>query len=286
MKGSKVAIVAGIGGIVTAIAVGIVLALTQTSSSNELVSNFPIRVDFARVVPYENRTNYPDFTRGYVMNIRLFYSEEGPPRPFYLLLTQQGETWDRVTDPEQWVKQKYHGFEVLSSSKEFDLFTEYYPFDSSLLPYQMRLYCSNCTEQWSEPQIVWQGVDNRITKLKVFSVRQGVQFYNVVFVLANSQIDTLPASGTVEFRLTDSIGVSLFETQFKVKNTDFRPADEPIRLLRVPMGGKAYLGFSFPADQITPSPSGKTTGFAFLNFILEDGRILSGGTRGVKLPPI
>ncbi len=283
MKGIKVAIFAGVA---AAIAVGIVLALTQTPSSNEPVSSFPIRVDFARVVPYENGTNYPEVTRGYVMNIRLFYSEEGPPRPFYLLLTQQGETWEGVTDPEQWVKQKYHGFEVLSSSKEFDLFTEYYPFDSSLLPHQMRLYCSSCTQQWSEPQIVWQGVDTRITKLKGLSVREGVQFYNVGFVLGNDQIDTLPASGTVEFRLTDSIGVTLFETSFKVKDTDFRSADEPIRLLRVPMGGKAFYGFSFPTDQITLSPSGKTTGFAFLSFILEDGRVLSGGTRGVKLPPI
>ena len=284
MRGSRVAIIAGI---IAAIGVGVALALTQVPvSKTEPVSNFPIKVDFARVIPYENSTNPAEITRGYVMNIRLLYSDEGPPRPFYLLLLKQGEKWDQLTSPQEWVKQKHHGFEVLSSSKQFDLFTEYYPFDSSLLPSEMRLYCEKCTEQWSNPEIVWQGVDNRITKIKGLLVREGKDVYTIGFVLANDQIDTLPARGTVEFKLTDSIGVSLFETRFKVKDTDFRPANDPIRLLRVPMGGKAFYQFSIPTEQISPSPSGKTDGFAFLGFILDDGRVLSTGTKGVKLPPL
>jgi len=284
MRSSRVAIIAGI---IAAIGVGVALALTQVPvSKTEPVSNFPIKVDFARVIPYENSTNPAEITRGYVMNIRLLYSDEGPPRPFYLLLLKQGEKWDQLTSPQEWVKQKHHGFEVLSSSKQFDLFTEYYPFDSSLLPSEMRLYCEKCTEQWSIPEIVWQGVDNRITKIKGLLVREGKDVYTIGFVLANDQIDTLPARGTVEFKLTDSIGVSLFETRFKVKDTDFRPANDPIRLLRVPMGGKAFYQFSIPTEQISPSPSGKTDGFAFLGFILDDGRVLSTGTKGVKLPPL
>lgn len=283
MKGSRIAVIAGIA---AAVAVGIALALTQVPASEEPVSNFPIKVDFARVIPYENLTNSLNITRGYVMNIRLLYPEEGPPRSFYLLLARQGEKWDQLTSPQEWVKQKYHGFEVLSSSKQFDLFTEYYPFDSSLLPFQMRLYCEQCTEQWSEPEIVWQGADQRISKIVPLFVRDGIEYYNVAFALGNDQIDWLPARGTVEFKLTDSIGVTLFQTRFSVKETDFRPSSDPIQLLRIPMGGKSSYEFRFPTDQITPSPSGKTTGFAFINFILEDGRALSTGMKGVKLPPL
>jgi len=284
MQGSRVAIIAGI---VAAAAVGVALVLTQgPANKEEPVSSFPINVDFARVIPYENSTNFPKTTRGYVMNIKLLYPEEGPPRPFYLLLLKQGESWDQLTSPQEWVKQKHHGFEVLSSSKQFDMFTEYYPFDSTLIPSQMRLYCESCAEQWSNPEIVWQGADTRITKIRGILVKEGKEVYTIGFALGNNQIDTLPASGTVEFRLTDSIGVSLFETKFDVKDTDFRPANDPIKLLRVPMGGKASYQFSIPTEQITPSPSGQKTGFAFINFILEDGRILSGGIKGVKLPPL
>ncbi len=280
-----IGIIAGI--VVAAVAVGVVLVLMQKpADNNDEDSNFPIKVDFARVIPYENSTRYPNVTRGYVMNIRLLYPEEGPPRPFYLLLLKSGESWDQLTSPQEWVKQKYHGFEVLSSSKQFDLFTEYYPYDSMLLPPEMRLYCGNCTQQLSSPEIVWQGVDNRINKIKGLFVKEGKETYTVAFALGNDQIDTLPADGTVEFKLTDSLGVSLFETNFKVKQSDFRPANDPIRFLRVPMGGKASYGFSIPTDQITLSPSGKTTGFAFLSFILEDQRVLTVGTRDVKLPPI
>jgi hypothetical protein len=285
MKGSMVAIIAGI--VVVAVAVGVVLVLMQKPADDkEEGSNFPIKVDFARVIPYENSTNYPNVTRGYVMNIRLLYPEEGPPRPFHLLLLKSGESWDQLTSPQEWVKQKHHGFEVLSSSKQFDLFTEYYPYDSMLLPSEMRLYCGNCTQQFSNPEIVWQGVDNRITKIKGLFVKEGKETYTVAFALGNDQIDTLPTDGTVEFRLTDSIGVSLFETSFKVKQSDFRPANDPIRFLRVPMGGKASYGFSISTEEIKLSPSGKTTGFAFLSFILEDERVLTVGTRDVKLPPI
>ena len=285
MLGSRIAIVAGIAA--AAVAVGVALVLMQVpTSKDEPALNFPIKVDFARVIPYENSTNYPTVTRGYVMNIRLLYPEEGPPRPFYLLLLRQGESWDRLTSPQEWVKQKYHGFEVLSSSRQFDLFTEYYPFDSNLLPFQMRLYCENCKEQWSNPEIVWQGVDDKITKIRGLAVKEGKEFYSVGFALGNSQLDMLPASGTVEFRLTDSIGVSLFDTKFDVKDTDFRSPNDPIRLLRVPMGGKAYYEFGIPTEQIQFSPSGQKTGFAFIAFILEDGRILSTGIKGVKLPLI
>jgi len=283
MRGSRIVIIAGI---IAAAAVGVALALSLPAGKDESVSNFPIKVDFARVIPYENSTNYPNVARGYVLNIRLLYSEEGPPRPFYLLLLKQGESWDQLTSPEEWVKQKNHGFEVLSSSKQFDLFTEYYPFDSALIPSHMRLYCGSCTEQWSDPELVWQGVDTRITKIKGLFVREGKEFYDIAFALGNDQIDTLPASGTVEFKITDSLGVSLFETRFTVKNTDFRAPSDPIKLLRVPMGGKASYGFSIPTEQITLSPSGKTTGFAFINFILDDGRVLSAGSKGVKLPPL
>lgn len=284
MRGSRIAIIAGIA---TAVAIGVVLALMQVPvSKDEPVSNFPIKVDFARVLPYENSTEYPKVTRGYVMHIKLSYGEEGPPRPFYLLLLKQGESWDHLTSPQEWVKQKHHGFEVLSSSKEFDMFTEFYPFDSTLLPFQMRLYCEQCTEQWSNPEIVWQRVDEKITRIRGLLVKEGKEFYDIGFALGNSQIETLPASGTVEFRLTDAVGVSLFETKFDVKDTNFRAVNDPIQLLRVPMGGKAFYEFSIPTEQIKSSPSGQKTGFAFIAFILEDGRILTTGTKGVKLPPI
>ncbi len=285
MKGSRIGIIAGI--IVAAVAAGVALALTQTPSDDEeLVSNFPIRVDFARVLPYENATSYPNVTRGYAMHIRLLYPQEGPPRPFYLLLAKQGESWDQLTTPEEWVKQKNHGFEVLSSSKQFDLFTEYYPFDSTLLPFHMRLYCASCNETLSNPEIIWHAADTKITKIKGLFVSEGEELYSIGFALGNNQIDTLPASGTVEFVLTDSIGVSLFETRFNVKDTDFRPANDPIQFLRIPMGGKASYGFSIPTEQIKPSPSGKTTGIAFLSFVFEDGRAISTGTKDVKLPLI
>jgi hypothetical protein len=279
------AIIAGVAAAV--VAAGVVLALTQMpSSKDEPTSNFPITIDFARVLPYENSTNPAKVTRAYVMNIKLLYPEEGPPRPFYLLLLQQGESWDQLTTPQEWVKRKYHGFEVLSSSKKFDMFTEYYPFDQSLLPLEMRLYCEQCAEQWSNPQMVWQKADERITKIRGILVHEGSETYAVGFALGNNQIDTLPASGTVEFRLTDAIGVTLFETKFDVKKTDFKRPNDTIRLLRVPLGGKAFYEFSIPTAEIKPSPSGQETGFAFVNFILEDGRILSGGTKGVKLPPL
>ena len=284
MRSSRIAIIAGIA---AAVAIGVVLALTQVPvSKDEPVSNFPIKVDFARVLPYENSTEYPKVTRGYVMHIKLSYGEEGPPRPFYLLLLKQGESWEQLTNPQEWVKQKHHGFEVLSSSKEFDMFTEYYPFDSTLLPFQMRLYCEQCTEQWSNPEIVWQRVDEKIARIRGLLVKEGKEFYYIGFALGNSQIETLPASGTVEFRLTDAVGVSLFETKFDVKDTDFKQAVNPLQLLRVPMGGKAFFEFSISTDQIKPSPTGQKTGFAFIAFILEDGRILTTGTKGVKLPSI
>ncbi|MGH9876905.1 MAG: hypothetical protein ACRD5H_04650 [Nitrososphaerales archaeon] len=284
MKGSRIGIIVGI--IAAAVAVGVVLALTQTQKEEEPVSNFPIKIDFARVLPYENATSYPNVTRGYAMHIRLLYPQEGPPRPFYLLLAKQGESWDQLTTPEEWVKQKNHGFEVLSSSKQFDLFTEYYPFDSTLLPFQMRLYCASCNETLSKPEIIWHAADTKITKIKGLFVSEGEERYSIGFALGNNQIDTLPASGFVEFVLTDSIGVSLFETRFNVKDTDFRPANDPIQFLRIPMGGKASYGFSIPAEQIKPSPSGKTTGIAFLSFVFEDGRAISTGTKDVKLPLI
>jgi hypothetical protein len=282
MKGSIIII----GIIAAAVAVGAVVAFTSTQPEKEEVeSNFPIRVDFARVIPYENSTSYPNITRGFVMNIRLLYGEDGPPRPFYLLLAKQGESWDQVTDPEQWVKQKNHGFEVLSSSKEFDMFTEYYPFDSAQLPAEMRLWCGVCEEKWSKPEIVWQGVDERIAKIRGFLVTEGTEKYTGAFALGNSQIDSLPAKGMVGVRITDGIGVSLYEKQFEVQPQDFKVDDSPIRLLRVPMGGRAYCLFEIPTSEIKFSPTGQKEGVAFMNFMLEDGRILSANAP-VKIPPL
>lgn len=281
----KMAVFGGIAA--AAVAIGVVIALTATPAEDESSSNFPIKVDFARVIPYENRTNFPEVTRGYVMHIRLLYGEEGPPRPFYLLLSPTDRVWDRVTDPEQWIKQGEHGnhgFEVLSSSKQFDLFTEYFPFDSSIIPVEMRLYCPNCEERWSDTYTVWQGVDTTITKMRGMVVREGAEFYEIAFALGNDQIDTLPASGTLEFRITDSIGVTLYETKFRVKDTDFIPANDPIKYLRVPLGGKASYVFKIAADEINPSPTGKETGFAFINFTMDNGVTVSGGTKNVKLP--
>ncbi|MEM2759461.1 MAG: hypothetical protein QXU32_06925 [Nitrososphaerales archaeon] len=281
----KIAVFGAIAAV--AIAIGVVLAFTMPVAKNEPPPNFPVKVDFARVIPYENVTSYPDISRGYIMHIRLLYSEEGPPRPFYLLLSPQPDIWDRVTDPEQWIKEGVegnHGFQVLSSSKEFDLFTEFFSFDPTIIPQEMRLYCPNCEEKWSSPYRVWQGVDTKITKLKGLIVHPGEKFYEVGFALGNDQIDTLPASGIVEFKITDSIGVTLYETRFRVKDTDFLSTDDPIRYLRVPMGGKASYVFTVPADEIKASPTGKTTGFAFLNFTLENGLTVSAGTRGVQLP--
>jgi hypothetical protein len=276
------------GGIAAAaVAVGIVIALMSTPAEKEPVSNFPIKVDFARIIPYENRTDLTSITRGYVMHVRLLYSEEGPPRPFYLLFSPEDNAWGKVTDPQQWVKEgeySNHGFQVLSSSKDFDLFTEYFPFDSSIIPKEMRLYCPDCEEKWSKPELVWQGVDERITKVKGLIVHEGVQFYDVAFALGNDQIDTLPASGTLEFRITDSLGVTLYENVYRVKDTDFLPANDPIKYLRVPMGGKASYVFKIPTEQIKSSPTGKTMGFAFINFELEDGRVLSGGIKDVPIP--
>jgi|GEM_PF-2437315 len=276
------------GGIAAAaVVVGIVIALMSIPAKPEPVSNFPIKVDFARIIPYENRTDLASITRGYVMHVRLLYPEEGPPRPFYLLFSPADNVWDKVTDPQQWVKEgvySNHGFQVLSSSKEFDLFTEYFPFDSSIIPKEMRLYCPDCEEKWSEPELIWQGVDERITKVKGLIVREGVQFYDVAFALGNDQIDTLPASGTLEFRITDSLGVTLYENVYRVKDTDFLPANDPIKYLRVPMGGKASYAFKIPTEQIKSSPTGKTMGFAFINFELEDGRVLSGGIKDVPIP--
>ncbi|MFQ5941758.1 MAG: hypothetical protein ACE5KA_08700 [Nitrososphaerales archaeon] len=282
----KAAIFGGVAAV--AVTIGVVLAFTSIPPENEKsVSNFPIKVDFARIIPYENSTDYPMVSRGHIMHIRLLYPEEGPPRPFYLLFSPESYVLDEVTDAEQWVKEGVHGnhgFEVLSSSKEFDLFTEFFPFDSSIIPLEMRLYCPDCEEQWSERHIVWHGVDERITKIKGLIVHAGDPFYEVGFALGNDQIDTLPASGTVEFVITDSLGVRLYANVFKAKNTDFRGTDDPIRYLRVPMGGKASYIFTIPSDQIKSSPTGKTTGFAMINFVMEDGRVLSGGTRGVQLP--
>jgi hypothetical protein len=164
------------------------------------------------------------------------------------------------------------------------MFTELFPWDATIIPQQMRLYCPDCEEKWSKPYVIWQGADTKITKMKGVLVQEGPEVYEVGFALGNSQIDTLPASGTVEFRITDSIGVSLFETVFRVKETDFVKPDEPIRYLRIPMGGKAFYTFTIPTEQIKSSPTGKTEGFAFVNFIFDDGRALSGGTRGVQLP--
>jgi len=282
----KVAIFGGVAA--AAVIIGLAFAFTSIPpAKNEAVSNFPIKVDFARVIPYENATDEPRITRGYIMHIRLLYPEEGPPRPFYLLLSPESNVWDRVTDPEKWVKEGVegnHGFQVLSSSKQFDMFTEYFPFDSSIIPQEMRLYCPDCEEKWSNPYRVWHGVDTRITKVKGLLVHEGAQFYEVGFALGNDQIDTLPATGIVEFRITDSIGVTLYETAFRVKETDFLSSDDPIRYLRIPMGGKASYVFEIPTEQIKPSPTGKTTGFAFLNFVMENGMAVSGGTRGVQLP--
>jgi hypothetical protein len=282
----KTAIVGGIAAV--AVIIGVVVGFSsQPPKEGDELSNFSIKVDFARVIPYENRTNYPDVTRGYIMHIRLLYPEEGPPRPFYLLFSPQNNVWDRVTDPEQWIKEGVdgnHGFEVLSSSKEFDLFTEYYPFDSNLIPKEMRLYCPSCEEKWSNPEIVWQGVDTEISKLRGLIVHDGDEYYEVGFALGNDQIDTLPASGTVEFRITDSLGVTLYEKRFKVKDTDFGEADDPIKYLRVPLGGKASYVFKIPANEIKSSPTGRTEGFAMLNFVMESGKSVSGGIGGVRLP--
>jgi len=278
-------------GSIAAIVVVTILVLVWTSIpevDNKPVPNFLIKVDFARIIQYENYTScFSDCPRGYIMHIRLLYPEEGPPRPFYLLLSPEREIWDEVTDPQQWVKDGVsgnHGFEVLSSSKRFDLFTEYYPFDYRIIPLEMRLYCPDCEEQWSEPSNVWQGVDTRITKLMGLIVHPGERFYEVGFALGNDQIDTLPARGTVEFKITDPIGVTLYERVFKVTKQDFVRTDDPILYLRVPEGGKAFYIFSIPTDQIKSSPTGKTSGFAFLNFVMEDGVILSEGTKDVKLP--
>ncbi len=284
MRGKGVAIIAGI---VAAVAVGVALALPSlhpTVAKNEPVSNFPIKVDFARVIPYENITKYPDVVRGYVLNIRVTYPAQGPPRPFYLLFIKGGESWSQVTNPDGWVKEKNHGFEVISSSKQFDLFTEYYPFNSTLIPNEMRLYCANCTEQWSSSQIVWQGVDTKITKLKAFAVAEGRESYTADFALGNNQIDTLPASGTVEFKITDPYRVILYDTNFKVNVVDFRTANDPVRLLHVPDGGKAYYEFTIPTKEIVLSPSGQKNGFAFIWFTMDDGRQFSTGTK-VQLPP-
>lgn len=283
MRGSGIVIIAGI---VAAVAIIVAFALPSSHPSitkNESTSKFPIKVDFARVIPYENYTNYPNVVRGYVLNIRVTYPAEGPPKPYYLLLTKSGESWSQVTNPDEWVKEKNHGFEVISSSKQFDLFTEHYQFDSTLMPDEMRLYCANCTEQWSTPQIVWQGADTKITKLKALAVYEGKEFYTADFALGNAQIDTLPASGTVEFRITDLYRVVLYETNFKVGVADFRTANDPVRLLHVPNGGKAYYEFTIPTKQIVPSPSGQKNGFAFIWFTLDDGRQFSSGTK-VRLP--
>lgn len=287
MQASRAMIVAGI---IAAAAVGFAVTTNlappaPAGEESKPATNFPIRIDFARVLPYDNATDPTLITRGYVMNARLLYPEEGPPRPFHLLLLRQGESWDDLTTPEEWVKGKYHGFEVLSSSSRFDMFTEYYPFDSALIPLEMRLYCGGCDEKWSDPEAVRQGADTKATKIRALSVKDGDEFYRIAFALGNDQIDTLPASGTVEFRLTDSVGVTLFETNFQVKKTDFTKADVPIKLLRIPLGGKAFYQFAIPTEQIMPSPSGSREGFAFLNFLLEDKRILSGGIRGINLPP-
>lgn len=282
----KIAVFGGIAAV--AIAIGIVVAFTSIpGAKNEPVSNFPVKVDFARIIPYENATMYPDVSRGYVMHVRLLYPPEGPPKPFYLLLSPQSNVWDKVTEPEKWVKEGVegnHGFQVLSSSKQFDLFTEYYSFDSTIIPNELRLYCADCTEKWSAPQTVWQGVDTRVSKLKGLSVYPGDQFYDVVFALGNSQIDTLPATGTVDFKITDSLGVILYENKFNVKDTDFLNYNDPIRFLRVPMGGKSSYEFKVPTNEIKPSPTEKTTGLAFLTFQIKNGGAVSGGTRGVQLP--
>lgn len=282
----KAAVFGGIAAV--AVVIGAVIALTSIpKADDEPTSNFPITVDFARILQYENRTAYPDITRGYIMHIRVLYGEEGPPRPFYLLLSPQPNVWDQVSDPEQWVKEgvhSNHGFQVLSSSKQFDMFTELFPWDSTIIPQEMRLYCPDCEEKWSKPNIIWQGADTKITKIKGILVQEGPEFYQVAFALGNSQIDTLPATGTVEFRITDSIGVSLFETKFRVKDTDFQQPNDPIKYLRIPMGGKATYTFTIPTEQMKSSPTGKTEGFAFINFIFDDGRALSGGTRGIQLP--
>lgn len=282
----KIAVFGGIAA--TAIAIGIVIAFTSIpGTKNEPVSNFPVKVEFARVIPYENTTMHADVSRGYVMHVRLLYPPEGPPKPFYLLLSSQYNIWDKVTDPEKWIKEGVegsHGFQVLSSSKQFDLFTEYYSFDETIIPKELRLYCANCTENWSAPQTVWQGVDTKVSKLKALNVNPGDQFYDVVFSLGNSQIDLLPATGTVDFKITDSLGVILYENKFNVKDTDFLDSNDPIRFLRIPMGGKASYDFKVPTNEIKPSPTEKTTGFAYLTFQLNDGGDVSGGIRGVKLP--
>ncbi len=277
------------GGIAAAVAVGIAITIITASRApageDGSTVGPPIKVDYARVVPYENATDPASINRGYVMNVKLSYTEGVPPKPFYLLLLPAGESWNGLTTPQEWVRQEYHGFEVLSSSTKFDVFTEYYPFDSSLIPVEMRLYCEVCDTKWSEPETVWHGVDEKITKVRALGVNDGPQYYVVGFALSNDQGDFLPASGRVEFRLTDSAGATLFESFFDVKEKDFRESNNPIRLLRVPMSGAAFYEFAIPVEQILPSPTGKTDGFAFLSFILEDGRVLSGGTGGVKLPP-
>ena len=288
------------GGIVTAIVLGVVLTFTfistptptPTPTSNpvvesEIVSNFPIKVDFARVIPYKNTTDYYNDSMGYIMHIRLLYSEEGPPRPFYLLLSSERGVWDDVTDPRKWINSgthNNHGFEVLSSSKEFDLFTEFFPFNPNIIPLEMRLYCPDCEEQFSEPHTVWQGVKTKITKIKGVLVKEGEESYEVGFALGNEEIDSLPAQGAAEFKITDPIGVTLYETIFEVNKDDFVGVDESILYLRVPLGGKASYFFTIPTDQIKSSPSGKTKGFAFINFMLDNGTIISGGTKGFQLP--
>ena len=282
---NKVSIFGGVAAI--AVVIAIVLALTSIPEAKDKpISIFPIKVDFARIIQYKNFTDNFEGTGGYIMHIRLLYPEEGAPRPFYLLLSPQRNVWDQVADPEQWVKVgEYgnHGFEVLSSSKEFDLFTEYFPFDWKIIPLEMRLYCPDCEEKWSEPYIIWQGFDTTVTKMKGLIVHAGESYYEVGFALGNDQIDTLPASGTAEFQITDSIGVILYESIFKVEKSDFIGMDEDILYLGVPLGGKASYVFTVATDKIKESPTGKTTGFAFLNFMMEDGRILSGGTRDVQL---
>lgn len=282
----KVAIVGGIAAI--AVAIGIAVALSPTFVVDDFDdSSFPVRVDFARVLPYENLTAYPNISRGHIMDVRVLYSEDGPPRPYFLLLSPQRNVWGQVTDPQEWIRQGTHGnhgFQVLSSSMDFDRFTEYFPSDSSIIPQEMRIYCPECEQKWSRPYPVQQSVDPMITRIAIL-VHPDPDGYEVVFALRNNQIDSLPASGIVNFRMTDSIGVTLYETRFRVIDTDFRfNVDDPIRLLRVPMGGKAAYVFTIPIEDVRLSPTGKTTGFAFLDFTLEDGRTVSGGIDGVRLP--
>lgn len=284
MRISRIAVMAGIA---AAVAVGIVLAVGYAPGKNNQPepedSNFPVDVDFVRIVSFQNKTSFPSIARGYLMNARLIYPE-GPPQSFYILFLRPGESWDQVTSAQEWVKNRYRGFEIISSSDKFDLLTEYYPFDSTLVPSEMRLYCGSCEEKWSEPQIVWQGVDEKISRLRGLIVEEGVEFYSVSFLLLNSQIDSFPADGRIDFRLTDSLGFTLYQSRFDVKASDFLQINDPIEISRAPMGGKAYFTFNIPVGEITASPSGSRTGYAFINFTLQDGRVLDDNTKNVHLP--